>query len=329
MNQVQVTILTDPMPWAREFFLETTRRVARKLRNIFFNSKQIKGSRYRGHFAVTRSLVEGLKEISVKCNYNPYHPGELADVVIVLAGVRTLRQAIRLKQRGKIKKLYAGPNIVTFASDFNFIVASPEVDYYILNSDWTLKLYNHDCPALEGRCVIWPAGVDVGYWTPNTKRVRGDILIYDKLEDDKRGQITQYAGYLRGLGWIVRVIQYGAFSHGEYLKMLQGASLMLGFSACESQGIAWAEAWSCDVPTLILKNTVKVDLGRRFECSTAPYLKEQNGLFFENMEDFKSKFSYWENHREKFTPRKWVLENMSDQVCAGLLHQHIVATANK
>ena len=98
---------------------------------------------------------------------------------------------------------------------------------------------------------------------------------------------------------------------------------MLGFVTAESQGIAWAEAWSTDVPTLILKNTSNVHQGRRYKCSTAPYLQSQNGLFFDDLEDFKIQFKYWETHREQFSPRAWTLENMSDEVCATMLYKKV------
>jgi hypothetical protein len=98
---------------------------------------------------------------------------------------------------------------------------------------------------------------------------------------------------------------------------------MIGFVTDESQGIAWAEAWSADVPTLIWKNDSKVYLGRQYECSTAPYLRPENGLFFNDLEDIKRQFAYWEAHRQEFTPRDWTLKNMADEVCAVALYKKV------
>jgi len=103
---------------------------------------------------------------------------------------------------------------------------------------------------------------------------------------------------------------------------------MLGFVVCESQGLAWAEAWSSDVPTLILKRTSNVLQGRVYKNSSAPYLCSENGLFFDDFEDFKNKFKYWEGHREQFSPRAWVLENMSDEACAKRLFKSISSFEN-
>jgi hypothetical protein len=324
MIRPKVTVLTEPMPWGRELLHESSRRIARWVRDVLRTNRQhFSHPLYRGHFAVTRSLVEGLHKVNASFNYNPRYPWQLADTVIVLAGVRTLRQAIRMKQQGRIKKLFAGPNIMVFSSDYDFLLAVTEVDAAITPCDWVVDLYLEDDPSLKNRIFSWPAGVDTHYWQPDPAVKRESILIFEKQNKEPVWVVASYADYLRGLGWDVNIIKYGNFTHIEYLKMLQKSCLMLGFVTSESQGIAWVEAWSADVPTLILKNTSIVYQGRRFACSTAPYLHSQNGLFFDDLEDFKIQFSYWETHLEQFSPRSWTLENMSDEVCASMLYKKV------
>ena len=326
--QVEVTILTDPMPWGREFLHENTRRFVRLVRDQFCNTRNYdKHPQYRGHFAVTRSLVEGLKKINANFQYNPSFPNLLADTVVVLAGVRTLRQAIQLKRQGRIKALYAGPNIVTFASDFDSIIASPEIDGVITPCEWVIDLYLEDCPSLKGRCFAWPAGVDTRYWKPDTSTVRRQILIFEKQNKGPVGPVQPYVEYLEQCGYHVVIMKYGSFDHDQYLMHLRRSCLMIGFVTDESQGIAWAEAWSADVPTLIWKNTSHLQQGRIYRSSTAPYLCEQNGLFFDNIEDFKIKLDSWVSNQKQFTPREWTLENMSDEICAAKL-LNIVKSVN-
>lgn len=320
----QITVLTDPMPWGKELISEGGRRIARLARDgILRGFEYYKRPLYRGHFAVTRSLVEGLNKIDASFNYNPRYPAHLADSVIVLAGVGTLRQAIRLKKQGRIKKLFAGPNIVTFSTDYDSILASPEIDCVITPSDWVIGLYLEDTPSLKERCFAWPSGVDPRYWLPDPEVRRDRILIYEKQNEGSISLAQAHADYLHGLGWDVDALQYGSFTHDQYLEKLKRSCLMIGFSMSESQGIAWAEAWSADVPTLICKNDSNVHRGRRFNCSTAPYLRPENGLFFNDLEDFKRQFAYWDAHREEFTSRDWTLKNMSDEVCASILYKKV------
>lgn len=324
MTRPKITVLTDPIPWGRELFHEGAKRIVRWVRDTIRPNRHYSNHPlYRGHFAVTRSLVEGLKKINASFNYNPLHPHRLADTVIVLAGVKTLRQAIRLKQTGRIKKLYAGPNIVVFSSDDESVLASPEIDWVITPCKWVIDLYLEDNPSLHRRCFAWPAGVDTEYWRPDPEAKRERILLFEKQNKQPVGPVQPYADYLRGLGWGVDIIQYGSFTHTQYLELLKRSCLMLGFVSDESQGIAWAEAWSIDVPTLLWKNTSSVYRDRRYRCSTAPYLHPQNGLFFDDLEDFKIQFIYWESHREQFKARAWTLANMSDEVCAKLLYDKV------
>jgi hypothetical protein len=91
---------------------------------------------------------------------------------------------------------------------------------------------------------------------------------------------------------------------------------MVGFVTDESQGIAWAEAWATDVPTFLWENNQHLYNGRKYTCTTAPYLNNQNGVFFNDLEDFKHKIKSWINNDYNLTPRKWCVENMSDEVCA-------------
>lgn len=185
-------------------------------------------------------------------------------------------------------------------------------------------MYVEDNPFLLGRCLAWPAGVDTRYWLPDSEIRRDRILIFEKQDKGPVGPVQPYADYMRGLGWDVDILKYGLFTHHQYREILKRSCLMIGFVTDESQGIAWAEAWATDVPTLIWKNDSNVYRGRRYDCSTAPYLRPENGVFFNDLEDFKRQFTYWDTHRQEFTPRDWTLKNMSDEVCASTLYKKVI-----
>lgn len=330
MSKPALSILTDPVPVGRDYFPELARRVARRVKYAIHERSYTSHERFRGHFAVTRSLVEGLEKIGANFNYNPTCLAQLSDTVVVLAGVRTLRQAIRLKQQGYIRRLFAGPNIVVFSSDYNSILASPRVDAAITPCDWVADVYLEDNSTLGGRIFSWPAGVDTEYWSPDPAIKRDRIAIFDKrIEKDDSDRVKPYMHYLRSNGWQVDVlVRCGAqgYTHSQYRELLRRSSLMLGFTVgSESQGIAWTEAWSVDVPTMLWRNTTNVYKGRLYRCSTAPYLCDQNGLFFDDLEHFKQQFASWQANRANFAPRAWVLENMSDEVCARQLYKRVTS----
>jgi hypothetical protein len=145
-----------------------------------------------------------------------------------------------------------------------------------------------------------------------------EVLIFEKQMNGPVGPISDYIPVLQQRNYSVSVLAYGSYTPGEYLQKLRRASLMVGFAGSETQGIAWAEAWSADVPTILWfqGQCTTWAAGRIFATSTAPYLCDSTGLFFTSVAEFESSLTRWETSRESFQPRRWVLGNMSDEVCA-------------
>jgi hypothetical protein len=235
----------------------------------------------------------------------------MSEVVFVLSGVKTLRQAIELKKKGVLKKIVAGPNIVVFSSDHNSILASKEIDLVIVPSQWVADCYIEDNPSIIDKISIWPAGVDTNFWSPICNNPKNKIIIYDKLFDDNNLS-SQYADYLKSEGFSVIYLKYGEFTHIKYRDLLRDSDLMIGFSRSESQGIAWSEAWSVNIPTFILYSGKNFYGGRLFNCSSAPYLSDKTGKFFYDFDNFKLIINQWKSGGLSFSPRHWVCENMSD-----------------
>ncbi len=313
----EMTILTDPVPCGRFFVKEIAKAMGRPVKRILNPLPSYMQSSYRGHPAVTRSLVEGMKKLGASFNYNPKRRDEVGESVVVLSGIGALAQAIEWKRQGRIRKLLAGPNILVWPSEHPEIAAR-EVDVCITPCDWTCEGYELDLPALRGRCKAWPAGVDVEWWKPATET------------SGPRNRITFYIKYLKGpipdakhlirlandLGFETHEVIYGSYTPPDYKKKLSESMLMIGLSRDESQGIAWAEAWAMDVPTLMWGNKHNVIRGKGTRVSVAPYLTAQTGSFFEDANDLAVLLSKFQTGKISFSPRQWVLENMSDEVCA-------------
>jgi hypothetical protein len=318
-----ITIITDPIPIGNFFYSENLIKLLRFIRNMFFQpQKNFNKSKYRGHQAVTRSLIEGLKKKNLNYSYNPISKKNISKNLVVLSNVKALKQAIELKKKGIVNKIFAGPNLVVFSSDHNYILTNDAIDFVITPCNLIADLYIEDSPCLKGKIFSWPAGVDTNFWQPN-KLNKNQILIFNKQTKGPVGPVEPYIKYLLEQKFNVKILNYGEFNHQKYLNELQNSIIMIGFVTDESQGIAWTEAWSCNVPTLLLRNDYNEYEGKRYKCSTAPYLCEENGLFFTDIEDFKMKLFYMIDHINKFQPRTWVLNNMSDEYCATTLYNFV------
>jgi hypothetical protein len=322
----QLTLLTDPVFDAARALPIMVRAVGRRVRNVIRPPKKFIRTKYRGHHSVTRSYVEGLEKIGAPFNYNPRFAGDVAPTVMVLAGIHTLAQCIDLKRKGKIKRLLAGPNILEFPSDHPVLFSAPEIDLVITLGQPTNDLYEKDLPVLKGRVAAIPAGVDTEYWKPDpSQRDPMRALIFLKEIKGPVGPLDPYIAHMEKKGYTVEVIHYGRYMPPDYLAALRKASVMLGFVTEESQGIAWTEAWSTDVPTLLWNQKMaRYQYHPRFgqtlfPTTTSPYLTRDTGLFFFSYEEFENQFAVWENDRASFRPRQWTLDNQSDEAVARIL----------
>lgn len=302
-----VTIITEPS-------LDISYRLKKSIKN-FIKKHLLKKDlpKYSGHYAVVRSLLDGFEKINHPHNYNPTSISECYDHVHVLANVNALRMAIQLKKAGKIKRLTAGPNIVISSADEDGVVGAKEIDKYFVNSDWTISAYVLDNPRLEGKIDKWPAGVDEHEWKIEKRTTEKPVALFYK----KRPEYHIYEHCMtsaKKAGYEIIEIICGSFSHSEFKEVLTIAEVAVFFVEQESQGIALQEIWATDTPTYVWNPEIWMYKGVNYACTSAPYLTEKTGTFFRTNEDFDELIK--KPVSSTYEPRKWVLENMTDVICA-------------
>jgi hypothetical protein len=199
--------VTDPLPLGREAFLQPLYLLARFIYRLI-NKKwsYIQFPKYNGHYAVTRSVCEGLTKTGAAFNYNPKEITELSENVYIPSGIKALKQIISLKKIGIVKKVFTGPNIVIFPEEHNSILKNKEIDGLINHCKYAFQLWLRDNPSLAFKCFEWAAGVDTSYWKPKPhyKKDRKNILIFYKDVDScdiKLEFIYPYIKYLENEGF--------------------------------------------------------------------------------------------------------------------------------
>lgn len=259
-----------------------------------------------GHRAVTSSLREGFFQL--KCPYY-YNRRGTADCVLVLSGINNLQQAINMKRSGQIKKLLAGPNVITRSDEYQGLIASPEVDICIVPSDWVRVAYEEETPSLKGRIKTWFAGVDHQYWQPTpTNEIKKQVLIYWKTES--AAFCKQIEAVIKRYDLIPICIKFGHYSHEQYKALLDQVLCAVFISVSESQGIALAEAWSMNVPTLVWNSEQLTAHGRVYSVvSSAPYLCSQTGAFWKTLDDLDALLKNLSKLLAECNPREWILNN--------------------
>ena len=265
------------------------------------------------HPAVTRSIRRGLEKIGFKIKFNPPKVSEVYENVIVLNNFTALKQACEWKKQGKIKKLLVGPNLTIRGVEAQL---AAEIDYCITPSEWIKKAQIEDEPKLAGRIKIWPSGVDSTFWMPDEGVVKGNnVLVY--LKEQPQEFCLAVESILRINGWNPVRIVYGSYTVEEYKSALKKCAFAVFLSKCETQGLALAEAWSMNVPTLVWEAKVFFDWGRWYmEASSCPYLNNQLGADWGDLIDLQILLKKIHGKLPSYAPRKWVLKNMSDEISA-------------
>lgn len=267
-----------------------------------------------GHSAVNRSIQRGFELSHIPFNWNPSNEN-VYSTVIVLAGERYVRNAIVLKEKGIIKKLFVGPNIFVRSSDGGGIMGHPAVDRCIVPSDWVRIAYQEDNPTLIGRIAVWAAGIDELYWQPESPKSNEtkNVIVYWKTESEFL--IKEIELCLRLYQWNPIVIRYGHYTQHYYKQLLENAAFAVFVSVSESQGLALAECWAMDVPTLVWDPQYLAAHGRVYSVATScPYLSDTTGTRWKTIHDFECLLQHIYAKLSLFSPRSWVLENMTDLV---------------
>ena len=321
-----LTVLTQPVPSSqaedRTFFSQPASAVRRLVETVFPRRPM-----YGGHPAVTRSVVEGFARLRVPYRYNPRYLTQVSDTVIVLAGLEALQQAIGWKRERKIKVLVAGPNVVVRPIEGNSLLTSPEVDICLVPSEWVRTAYLEDAPSLTGRISVWAAGVDERYWNRSRRqRDRKTVLVYWKNAPADLGAGVE--ALLRSLGWQPTRITYGHYARQQYRAALGASAFAVFLSGSESQGIAMAEAWAMNVPTLVWNPESLTYQGRRYTvASSCPWLTEDTGIGWVSLTEFERILTKVRNSIESWKPREWILRHMTDEAAARNLLQIISRVA--
>jgi hypothetical protein len=219
-----------------------------------------------------------------------------------------------IKNKHMYKKLVVGPNLVITPKDHNAIITNDAIDIILQPSLWTKQFLLSFEPRLEHKIKLWPAGVEIPKESTLQKTI--DVLIYSKNKM-KYKLLETICNELKQKQLTYTILEYGSFKQATYFKKLNEAKMLIYLSNSESQGLALQEAWARDIPTLVFNRGYYEYKGNHFvnEHISAPYLNNMTGTFF-NEETFSTQFPFFLNNLDRFTPKKYVEQNLSDRVCA-------------
>jgi hypothetical protein len=282
-------------------------------------------------------LKSGLEKMGIQYEHQPQAGVAEGDDVLVISDHLMLRELIELKRGGLNFTLIAGPifeieqthraggeqlmnvggspNPFAIMDRLDSVFSDIEVNAVLTAGDWAKSAWRFLVPSMGHKIYNWYAGVNTEYWngiaTPQKKRV----LIYAKSNPSLVKQVEKG---LKQLGFDVHVLQYGYYTKDEYRTQLSLCDFSVFISERETQGIALAESWAMDVPTFCWDICSATIAGLvLIPTSSCPYLTNQTGARWGSIDDLRKIIDFYD--RKYFSPREWVLNNMSDKVSANML----------
>lgn len=284
-------------------------------------------SPYPGHHGLVRSVVEGLRQIGADFNFNPESMAQLGDVVYAPAN-EALRQAAECKRQGTIHTLIAGPTNALLPHEAGGVLLTPEIDVLIVASEWVRELTAALAPSVARKLRVCQAGIDTEFWTRTARTRSRRPVVYWK--DSPEALCVDVEDVVMAAGLEPLRIKYGEYDAAGYKAALDGAPFAVFLSTFETQGLALAEAWSMDVPTLVWDPQLETQwAGARFRAaSSAPFLTSVTGLAWKTLDELEQRVKDVMSSPEQFASRAWVRAHMTDALCAAALYDIIRVAAD-
>jgi hypothetical protein len=215
--------------------------------------------------------------------------------------------------------IVAGIALMTHPSEWPTLCEDYPVRYYLQHSKWANDIYRS---YYGDRCAIWPVGIDTETWRPSgLKDV--DLLIYDKIMWDRGPErpalLRQVLETVARLKLNALMIRYGTYGEAEYLDLLARSKAMIFLCEHESQGLAYQECLSSDVPVLAWDQGYCLDPCRFawgqpvIPATSVPYFDPRCGERFLGADDFEEKLLLFLDRMRSsvYQPREFVLENLT------------------
>jgi hypothetical protein len=189
--------------------------------------------------------------------------------------------------------------------------------------EWAAAIYREACGE---SMLVWPAGIDADAYADASSHPKDiDVLVYDKLrwyrEREVPRVLERVTQHLTRTGHSFEVLRYGEHHQGQFLNLVRRSRALLFLCEHETQGLAYQEAMSCNVPVLAWDEGVLVDPQQQnlippgLTVTSVPYFDERCGERF-TIDKFESAFqAFWEQLRQ-YSPRQYILDHLSLRRCA-------------
>jgi len=217
-------------------------------------------------------------------------------------------------------KFVFGPHFSVFPQEKVLPILDSETVVYIQPSQWCIDSWNEFpiCKTLKMASI--PFGVDTDlFHDVLPSKLRTKVFIYFKTRRPEELMLIE--NLLRSQDIDYTIFNYDTrYDEQDYIRFLQRAKYGIWLGRHESQGFALEEALSCNIPLFVWDvNTMNQEYGQNYpECpaTTIPYFDKRCGKAIKNPDNILNDFQSFLKDIENFSPRQYVLDNLSYDACS-------------
>lgn len=203
-----------------------------------------------------------------------------------------------------------GPNLFVLPSDFPKKIFEQRIKHLVCPSNWVKNIYQTFSQITDNNVTVdvWSVGIETNLWIKSENKEKKFGILYVK----NRGERDVYLikKLLEKSDVQYQIFEYGNYKEEELFAACKKASFAVLLTSTESQGIAYMQILSCDIPCYVFNKTFWDNEGKsmiKYPASSVPYFSEECGMLAETVSI--SHFKEFLSKLDSFSPRKYILEN--------------------
>jgi len=290
--------------WTVFFNKDKLTKACRKLRLLHYC-----GGNLYGHKSLDLSLIRGFKRLGIPFSWNKVNKYTKYVILLWVVNEKDLECIKKIKKKYPDIKIVTAPSACRLGGDYMYKFAELDfIDYSLVASETVKKNLQDKTDAKYYKKIkAWPSGVIVNDLDEKQK-IHNAVLCYYKLVPQNK-KITEY---LHNKGISTYVLEYGAYQIEDYYDVLNKVDFVVFIQdIIETQGLAIAEAWAKNRPSII-----KYNVGGN-GCGTCPYLTKKTGMYYKTEKDLFNVIDEYVKDKQKFlrkfSPYKVAKEKFSDE----------------
>jgi hypothetical protein len=217
-----------------------------------------------------------------------------------------------------------GPGIAAHPYESNFW-GEANIQLMLISCEWFQQMYERDLPT-PVPTAVWPAGIETDIWSPLPEKslTSNKILLYDKVrwkrKEYENSLINPIVSHVEDMGFEIEYLRYGFYEEDNYRELLQQVRGMIFLCEHETQGFAYLQALSSDVPIIAWERagywqdpSMFPHLVEFEPVTSVPYFDNSCGEKFFDIEEFSRKFYLFleKISANSYHPRQYITKNFA------------------